>query len=166
VPPTGAGEENDRPLTAAGAAAARELAASLARELIAAVYSSPYPRALQTAEPIAEHYGLPVETVDDLRERLLSPHPLAEWYAEVRRTWDDLNYAPPGGESSRTAQIRAVGILAELAGRHPDATIAAVSHGNLIALALHAHDPTVGFELWDAMPMPALYEIEVDPTSR
>jgi 2,3-bisphosphoglycerate-dependent phosphoglycerate mutase len=130
------------------------------------VYSSPYPRALQTAEPIAERHGHRVETVDDLRERLLTPHPLGEWYAEVRRTWDDLDYALPGGESSRTAQIRAVGVLSGLAERHPDATIAAVSHGNLIALALHAHDPAVGFELWDAMPMPALYEIEVDPGMR
>ena len=41
--------------------------------------------------------------------------------------------------------------------------LAAVSHGNLIALVLSAHDPAVGFELWDAMPMPALYEIDVDP---
>jgi 2,3-bisphosphoglycerate-dependent phosphoglycerate mutase len=72
----------------------------------------------------------------------------------------------PGGESSRAAQIRAVGVLSGLAERHPDATIAAVSHGNLIALALHAHNPGVGFELWDGMPMPALYEIEVDPQTR
>ena len=163
MPPTGASEDNDRPLTPAGASAARELASSLADEPIAAVYSSPYPRALQTAEPIAEQHGLSVEIVDDLRERLLSPQPLADWYAEVRRTWDDFDYALPDGESSRTAQGRAVGALSGLAERHPYATIAAVSHGNLIALALRADDPAVGFELWDAMPMPALYEIEVDP---
>ncbi len=84
----------------------------------------------------------------------------------MRRTWDDLDYALPGGESSRTAQIRAAGVLSGLAERHPGATIAAVSHGNLIALALHARDPSVGFELWDGMPMPALYEIEVDPRTR
>jgi len=54
-------------------------------------------------------------------------------------------------------------MLSGLAERHPDATIAAVSHGNLIALVLSAHDPAVGFDLWDAMPMPALYEIDVDP---
>jgi 2,3-bisphosphoglycerate-dependent phosphoglycerate mutase len=162
VPPTGASEENDRPLTAAGATAARELASSLTDEPITAVYSSPYPRALQTGEPIAEQHGLRVEIVDDLRERLLSPHPLADWYAKVQRTWDDLDYALPDGESSRTAQRRAVGALSGLAERHPDATIAAVSHGNLIALVLNARDPAVGFELWDAMPMPALYEVEVD----
>jgi broad specificity phosphatase PhoE len=79
----------------------------------------------------------------------------------VRRTWDDLDYALPSGESSRTAQIRAAGVLSVLAERHPGATIAAVSHGNLIALALYGRDPSMGFELWDGMPMPALYEIDV-----
>jgi hypothetical protein len=58
------------------------------------------------------------------------------------------------------------GVLSGLAERHPDTTIAAVSHGNLIALALHAHDPTVAFEVWDGMPMPALYEIAVNPGER
>jgi 2,3-bisphosphoglycerate-dependent phosphoglycerate mutase len=161
VAPTGAAEENDRPLSVAGAEAARELAASLAHEPIAAVYSSPYPRALQTAAPTAAAHGLGVELVEDLRERLLSPHPLADWYAEVRRTWSDFDYALPAGESSRVAQSRAGRVIAHLAERHPDARIAAVSHGNLIALLLNARDPGVGFELWEAMPMPAVYEIVV-----
>lgn len=123
------------------------------------MYSSPYPRAHQTALPIAEIHGLRVELVDDLRERLLSPAPLDDWYTEVRRTWDDLDYALPGGESSRAAQERAGRVLAGLASRHPGETIVAASHGNLIALALNARDATFGFGRWEAMPMPALYEL-------
>jgi 2,3-bisphosphoglycerate-dependent phosphoglycerate mutase len=163
VLPSGRGEENDRPLSPEGAAAAGGLARSLAGEPIAAVYSSPYPRALQTARAIAGLHGLEVEIVDDLRERLLSTERLDDWYAEVRRTWDDFDHALPGGESSRQAQARAARVLSELAARHPGGTIVAVSHGNLIALALNSYDAAVGFETWDAMEMPALYEIEVDP---
>jgi len=118
---------------------------------------------VQTAEPIACIHGLAVEIVDDLRERLLATAVVADWYAEVRRTWDDFDHVLPGGESSRAAQERANRVLAELAGRHPSATIVAASHGNLIALALNARDSAVGFDHWDAMEMPALYEIEVDP---
>ena len=161
--PSGRGEENDRPLSPEGAAAARRLAESLAGEPIAAVYSSPYPRALQTARAIAELHGLEVELVDDLRERLLSTERLDDWYAEVRRTWDDFDHALPGGESSRQAQARADRVLSELAARHPGGTIVAASHGNLIALALNSRDAAVGFETWDAMEMPALYEVEVGP---
>jgi len=123
------------------------------------VYSSPYPRALQTALAIAEVHRLEVQVVDDLRERLLSPRPLDDWYAQVRRTWDDFDHALPEGESSRTAQERVNRVLGELAARHPGETIVAASHGNLIALALAHRDATVGFEFWDAMPMPALYEL-------
>jgi 2,3-bisphosphoglycerate-dependent phosphoglycerate mutase len=83
----------------------------------------------------------------------------------VRRTWDDFDHSPPGGESSRAAQARAELVLAELAARHPGATIVAASHGNLIALALNSRDEAVGFEFWDAMEMPALYEIEVESGS-
>ena len=83
---SGKGEENDRPLSSAGAAAALALAESLTAEPIAAVYSSPYPRAVETALPIAAAHGVEVQIVDDLRERLLSPHPLDDWYAQVRGT--------------------------------------------------------------------------------
>lgn len=159
--PTGLGEENDRPLSPDGSAAARALAESLAREPIAAVYSSPYPRAFQTAVPVAEVHGLEVEIVDDLRERLLSRESFDDWYAEVRRTWEDFDHALPGGESSRAAQARADRVLAGLAARHPGQTVVAASHGNLIALALNSRDESVGFEFWDAMEMPALYEVEV-----
>ena len=159
--PSGKGEENDRPLSSAGAAAALALAESLTAEPIAAVYSSPYARAVETARPIAAAHGVEVQIVDDLRERLLSPHPLDDWYAEVRATWDDFDHALPEGESSRAAQERANRALAELAARHPRETIVAASHGNLIALILNARDDAVGFEFWDAMPTPALYELEL-----
>jgi 2,3-bisphosphoglycerate-dependent phosphoglycerate mutase len=161
VLPSGKGEENDRPLSSAGAAAALALAESLTAEPIAAVYSSPYARAVETALPIAAAHGVEVQIVDDLRERLLSPHPLDDWYADVRTTWDDFDHALPEGESSRAAQERANRALADLAARHPRETIVAASHGNLIALILNARDDAVGFEFWDAMPMPALYELEI-----
>jgi 2,3-bisphosphoglycerate-dependent phosphoglycerate mutase len=161
VPQSGTSEENDRPLSARGAADAADLAETLADEPLAAVYSSPYPRALQTALSVAAVHGLEVEVVADLRERLLSPEPLADWYAQVRLSWDDIDHALPGGESTRAAQERVGRVLAELAVRHPGETIVAASHGNLIALALNARDPAFGFERWDAMPMPALYELEI-----
>ena len=104
-----------------------------------------------------------MEIVPDLRERLLSPADAPDWEAHVRRGWSDFEYALAGGESSRAAQARVGAILNRLAARHPDATIAAASHGNLIALALHAYDRSIGFDFWRAMPMPAVYSLDVEP---
>lgn len=98
--------------------------------------------------------------VADLRERLLAPGDLPDWEEHCRRSFGDFGYALAGGESSAAAQARAEAALATIARLHPGQTIAVASHGNLIALMLHARDPSVGYAFWRAMPMPALYAIE------
>jgi 2,3-bisphosphoglycerate-dependent phosphoglycerate mutase len=137
------------------------LAHRLGAELITGVYSSPYPRALQTIAPLATALEVPVTVVPDLRERLLAPGPLPDWLEHCRRGWEDFDRALPGGESSRTAQRRVGAALSLLAAKHPDETIAVASHGNLIALALNAQDPRIGFEFWRSMPMPAVYPVDL-----
>lgn len=137
------------------------LADRLRTEPIAGVYSSPYPRALQTVEPLAATLGVAVTVLPDLRERLLAPGPLPDWLEHCRLGWSNFDYALPGGESSRAAQRRVDETLALLASRHRDETIAVGSHGNLIALALNARDPKVGFDFWRSMPMPAVYPINL-----
>ena len=123
------------------------------------MYASPYPRALETVRPLARVRGLEPTVIDDLRERLLCPNPLADWLDHVRRSFAEPDYAIAGGESSRAAQRRVADVLAQIAARHPDETVVAGSHGNLIALALQLDDPSVGFEFWKAMPMPAVYAV-------
>jgi 2,3-bisphosphoglycerate-dependent phosphoglycerate mutase len=160
VPVTGTGEENDRPLSAAGGDAAQRLATELEAEPLVALYSSPYPRAIQTIAPLAERVGLGIGVVAGLRERVLSPGDLPDWEEHCRRGWEDFDYALPGGESSRAAQRRACAVLEDLVGRHAGETIAIASHGNLIALALHAQDASIGLDFWRAMPMPAVYRLD------
>jgi 2,3-bisphosphoglycerate-dependent phosphoglycerate mutase len=74
------------------------LAAELVREPVAAIYSSPYPRARHTVEPLARRLSLEIETVDDLRERLLSEGPLPDWHVHVERVWSDFSCALLAGE--------------------------------------------------------------------
>jgi broad specificity phosphatase PhoE len=158
-------EENDRPLTGAGRREAERLADELADEAVAAVYSSPYPRAVQTVEPLARRLGLEISLVDDLRERLLSLGALPDWREQLHRSWTDFGFAMEDGESSAEAQRRVNKVLATLRGRHPGGRIVVASHGNLIALALHAIAPDqVNFEFWGAMPTPAVYVLPGDGT--
>lgn len=124
------------------------------------MYSSPYPRARETVEPLSARLGTPLVVIDDLRERVLSVAGRRDWLDHVRRSFADLDYALPDGESSLAAQERVSAVLDDLAARHPGQTVAAASHGHLIALALRLDDPAVGFEFWRAMPMPAIYSVE------
>ena len=155
--------DDDRPLTDAGRSAADELAAELDGWEVTAIYSSPYERAVQTVTVLAERRGLPVQLIEDLRERRLSMEPHDEWRVTLERSWSDADFELPGGESGRTAQRRAIAILDLLRTRHADGgRIVLGSHGNLISLILQALQPEVGYDFHMAMPMPALYRLTHD----
>ncbi len=111
-----------------------------------------------------ERRGIAIETIHDLRERMLSPTPFADWRAHLMRSWSDFDYAPEGGETSRVAQRRVLAVLERVAARHADGgVIALASHGNLIALALNAFDARVDFNFWEAIKMPAVFRLVREP---
>jgi 2,3-bisphosphoglycerate-dependent phosphoglycerate mutase len=155
--------DDDRPLTDAGRAAAVELAEELDGWEVSAIYSSPYARAVETVTVLATRRGMPVQVLEDLRERQLSVELHDEWRESLRRSWSDPDFSLPGAESGRAAQRRAMATLDLLRVRHPDGGRLVVgSHGNLISLMLHALEPGVGFDFNMGMPMPAIYRLHHD----
>ena len=156
--------DDDCPLTDAGRAAAAELAAELDGYELTAIYSSPYARAAQTVAVLAERRRLPVQVLDDLRERRLSGELLGDtWPVHLEAAWTNVDLALPGGESGRDAQRRAIGVLDLLRARHADGGRLVVGgHGNLISLMLQALEPAVDYNFHMAMPMPALYRLTHD----
>jgi 2,3-bisphosphoglycerate-dependent phosphoglycerate mutase len=164
VPPGTSGyDDDDRPLTDAGRAAAAELAYELEAYQVTAMYSSPYARSLETLEPIARLRRIEVHQLVDLRERRLSLEPHEEWRETLERSWADPDFAMPGAESGREAQRRATGALDLLRMRHPDGGRLVIgSHGNLISLLLHALEPEVNCAFHLAMPTPAVYRLTHD----
>ncbi len=161
--PTPALPEAGWPLSPAGEAQAVALVAALLPLGITRVYSSPYLRARQTVQPFATAAGLPLGTADGLRERKLTEGMVDGWAEHLRQSWRDFDYRLPGGESLRECQARTVRTLRELAARHPHATIAACSHGNAIATALHAADPSAGLDDWRSLRTPDVLRLEVTP---
>jgi 2,3-bisphosphoglycerate-dependent phosphoglycerate mutase len=159
TPGTSGFDEYTRPLTPKGIRDAHRLSETHTSTRIDAVYSSPYIRARQTIEPIARARGLAIETIDDLRERTLSLADLPDWQAHLKRSWEDFDYAVAGGESSHDAQARILRVLDTIASRHSTGTVILASHGNLIALALHAFMPNVNYEFWESIPTPAVFTL-------
>jgi 2,3-bisphosphoglycerate-dependent phosphoglycerate mutase len=88
---------SDRPLNDTGREQAETLAAQLADEPIAAVYSSDLVRAHETARIVAERLGLDVVAVPGLRERRFG-----SWEGlhdvEVERRFPGI-HSPPDGEA-------------------------------------------------------------------
>jgi 2,3-bisphosphoglycerate-dependent phosphoglycerate mutase len=143
----------------AGEARPGYVAILLANEPISAVYASSMRRAIQTVEPLAESLGLPVTTLDDLRERRLSGEPVDDHGTAVAWCWANPAAALPGGESNHAARRRGVAVVSELAGRHRGQVIVVGSHGNLLALILQHWLPSVDHAFWSRLTMPDIYTL-------
>lgn len=136
----------DIPLSDTGYEQARLLSAQLADKHLAAVWSSPLRRALDTARAVAAPHRLPVKQHRDLREiemgqweGLTIPQVEARWGEEFANWRHDplAAPAPPGGEQYRDFQTRCIGALDDVAGQYdPEQQIAVVCHGGVIKAVL------------------------------
>ncbi|THF71959.1 histidine phosphatase family protein [Deinococcus sp. Arct2-2] len=129
-----AGQAPDAPLTPEGRDQAAQLAETLAGLGITRIVSSPWVRGVDTAQPLAERLGLPVQTDERLTERVLSGTESTDWPERLRESFSDDRLTLPGGESGHTARTRILAALEDA--RDPVGMTAVVSHGNLLALAL------------------------------
>ena len=161
--PPWAERDDQRPLTEVGLRDADLLAMELDPYHFSAVYSSPYLRAVQTVTPTAARRSLAVQPLDDLRERRLASAPSDDWPDLLARAWADPDFAPPGGETGRAAQLRGMRALDLLRARHTfGGRLLVGSHGNLISLILQALEPGVDHAFHVAMPNPAVFHVEHD----
>ena len=155
--------EADRPLSDRGRADAARIADRLAERPVDAVLSSPYARARETVEPVADRHGLDVEIEEGFRERRLTDGP-AESIGEtfesaIDRVWSDPTFAWPGGESNEGARERGVRAIERTLARHRGETVVVGTHGNLLTLLLGHYDDRFGFAFWrDELTTPDVYE--------
>ncbi|MGB5817393.1 MAG: histidine phosphatase family protein [Thermoanaerobaculia bacterium] len=154
--------DDDRPLSSAGQEAAERVAEVLASRPLTAIHASSERRARQTVEPLAVEKGLPVQPEDGLRERRLMDVETADFRAAVKRTWDEPDFAYPGGESNATARRRGLEVVRRIVEQHPDGEVVVGTHGNLLALVLQHFDPSVGFDFWESLTMPDIIRFEVE----
>jgi broad specificity phosphatase PhoE len=134
----------ESPLTALGREQARRLAQRLRRERIDALYCSPQGRARETAQPIAEALGLPIQIRDALREMDFGRwdgRTQAEIQAEsptMMAAWDRGSWMiqPPGGETQQAVLARIVPCVVELLTAHAGQTLLLVSHRTALRLLI------------------------------
>jgi probable phosphoglycerate mutase len=139
-----------------GRGQAQALAIRLAAVQIAAVYSSPMERAIETAEPAAASHGLLVQIIEDLNET-----DCGEWTGrtieELAKTdiWSGIQTYPsgtahPGGESITAVQARMVRALNAIAVAHSGQTVVVVSHSDPLKAAL-AHYTGLHLDLFQRL---------------
>ncbi|HEX2025852.1 MAG TPA: MSMEG_4193 family putative phosphomutase [Actinomycetota bacterium] len=143
-------------LSARGRDQSEEVARRLSGLPIAAVYSSPLERCVETAEPIAGALGLEVQPDPRLLETDMGAW-TGKTFGQVRRArlWSRILAVPsstrfPDGESLAEVQARAVAAVESIGARHGNGHAVVVSHGDPIRLVL-AHYAGLHLDLFQRL---------------
>lgn len=135
----------DSPLTGRGKRQARTTAKHVhsSHRDIAAIYSSPLSRCLNTAAEVAERLELEPMVMDELREYAigdwegLSFKYLMEAHDFIGRATTDPDFSPPGGESLQDVAARIVPAIRRIHQAHADdERVLVVGHGAALAVAV------------------------------
>jgi len=129
-------------LSDTGRAQAERVAERLGPVPLAAIYSSPLERCVETAEPIAARRSITVRELPALMEV-----DYGAWsgraFGQLHRTtlWKRLMQQPssirfPGGETLAEVQARCVQAMEEISARHRRGIVAVVAHADVIRLTL------------------------------
>ncbi len=149
----------ESPLSARGLRQAEALAARLAGEQFDALYASDLTRARDTARKIAGLSGAELQIDQRLRER--------HYGVFQGHTWDEIKLrfpdefaryksqfpgmTIPGGEANEDFSARVLGVLGELACKHPHAMV--VAHGGLVDM-LYRHASSIPLNAPRDYPLP------------
>lgn len=139
---TNAGEGSDPELDTDGWEQARRLPRALARFTVSRLVSSPQRRAAQTAEPVAEALGLPIEIDERIAEydRGMSQYvPLEQVRDERPDDWARMAQGRlPGAVDSDAFSARVRAALQHIvASTDHRETVALFTHGGVINIVLH-----------------------------
>ena len=144
-------------LSPRGRSDAERIADLLADRNLAAIYASPYPRAVQTVEPLAARLRLEVQIEPDLRERKLSVRREPDFEKAVARAWGRPDEAAPGAETNNQARARVRAVVKRLRQEHTGRAVALATHGSLMAILFHDLDPAFSLDDWARMTMPDVF---------
>ncbi len=133
------------------------------------IISSSLLRAVQSVTPLANWAGVPVETDERLRERVLSGAPLSDWRGPTIASFADPDLCLGGGESGRQAADRAFAVLeaavleATMEGQSCAGAIVLVTHGQPLTQLLGRFDPAFGFDAWLSITNPDIFRLRFIP---
>lgn len=127
-----------------------------------AIYASPLERAQETARPLAQALSLPVET-----DEAFSEFDFGEWSGTAldeldrRPEWRMFNQSrglmrAPGGENMLDVQLRMTNALGRLQAKHPERTVAVISHADAIRAAI---------SFYSGAPADLFHRFEIAPAS-
>ncbi|MCY9660682.1 histidine phosphatase family protein [Paenibacillus chondroitinus] len=151
-------------LSEQGKADAIRVAELLGNENIDVLVSSSYHRAKETITPLAELLKQEIIQYDELIERPIAslnyPIPEEQFLLGIEKSFTDLDFCMPEGETTRQAQERAIPVILKLLSDYAGKKIVIGTHGNIMTIILKYFDSSYGFEFWKQTSKPDIYKLE------
>lgn len=153
------GQSADATLTDQGYKQATNLCEFLSNVEIDHIITSPFVRAIESIQPLANLLDLQIVTNNNLKERVLSSNNFNDWLEKLEATFNNDELKFEGGESSIEAGKRIITVVEEVFNSNHQNTII-VTHGNLMSLLLRHFNKSFGFKEWQNLSNPDIYLLE------
>lgn len=157
------GMERSRGISEEGKFESKRVADILCDIPIDCIASSTYKRAIQTVKYLAENRKLTIQEFEELRERPIKglnyKMPTEELVSAIKKSFDDIDYALDGGETTREAQLRSIPVIEKLLEDFRGKNIIIGTHGNIMTIIMNYYDNNYGFDFWENTSKPDIYKM-------
>ena len=139
-------DEQTRGLSAQGKAAVAFVTSFLADKNIAAAFSSPYQRAIDTIADFSEKHGIAIQCFDGFREWNRQKDNSMSTEEMYRRYWADFDYRFGSSESLREVQQRNIDTLCEVLDTYEGKNVIIGTHGMALSTIINYYDPRFSYD--------------------
>lgn len=155
------GDEATRTLSERGRIDALTVTELLLKERIQAVYSSPYVRAVQTVEGIADRLRVTIDLDERFREREFAQFDsiVTDPFEAMERGFIEPHFALPGGESIRDVELRGISAINEVLQKHNGKRVAIGIHGGIMTVIMHHFDTQFDANFLRQLPKPDIRKL-------
>lgn len=157
------GKEKEREISENGHKKSKEICHLFKSINIDYIVSSSYSRAVQTVQYLADDKGLDIEKFEELRERHIKGLDYKMEWSEIeegiKQSFEDIDFAFEGGETTHEAQERSIPIVLRLLRVYQGKSLVMGTHGNIMTIILKYFDHKYGYEFWKCTTKPDVYKL-------
>ena len=157
-------DDRSRELSPRGMEDRKKVTSFLADKNIDIVISSPFKRAVDTVQDFADKNGLPVEIVEDFRERKVDSGWIEDFASFSKKQWSDFSFKLSDGECLKEVQDRNISALNNVLEQYSGKNIVVGSHGTALSTIINFYDNSFGYDDFERIRflMPWIVEFSFD----
>lgn len=157
-------DDRSRELSPRGMEDRKKVTSFLADKNIDIVISSPFKRAVDTVQDFADKNGLPVEIVEDFRERKVDSGWIEDFASFFKKQWSDFSFKLSDGECLKEVQDRNISALNNVLKQYSGKNIVVGSHGTSLSTIINFYDNSFGYDDFERIRflMPWIVEFSFD----